>query len=41
LNQIDKSVNNLSERLSGIESQGSISQEKVDPELLAKQRYQG
>ncbi|HEY9387399.1 MAG TPA: hypothetical protein VIP70_10190 [Nitrososphaeraceae archaeon] len=40
MNQIDKSINNLSERLREIESQEIRDLEKTDPELLAKQRYQ-
>jgi hypothetical protein len=40
LNQRDKSVNNLSERLREVELQENINQEEGDPEALAKQKYQ-
>ena len=40
MNQIDKSVSNLSERLSEIESQGITDRQKIDPGIKAQERYQ-
>jgi hypothetical protein len=40
LNQIDRSVNNLSKRLGEIELQETIDQQKIDPEIRAKERFQ-
>jgi hypothetical protein len=37
---LDRSINKLSERLEAIEGQEPVNKDKIDPDQIARQRYQ-